>query len=291
MGTDVADRSSAAGDSGISRRSFPWSVGLLVLLVACSGVETRDASDGGTAAREVVPSVPADAATRGARDSAFRIQPLRPIPELRAAALAAEPPEEEGDFLAPDLVDLATLDSSIQFDIRYATSDNFMGVPFYESERAFLQRPAAEALLRVHRSLEPLGYGLLIHDAYRPWFVTRMFWDATPEELKDFVADPSRGSRHNRGAAVDLTLYDRSTGEAVEMPSGYDEFSERASPDYHGGTDEQRAARDLLRRHMEENGFEVYEYEWWHFDYEDWRRYPIMNRTFEELAADSRSAG
>lgn len=220
----------------------------------------------------------------GAEDEdGFRIVPVRPIDELRAEALAAAPPEEAGEFLESDLVDLASLDPTFRFDVRYATSNNFMGTPFYRSPRAFLQRPAAEALVRVHRSLEPHGYGLLIHDAYRPWHVTKMFWDATPEDLKDFVADPARGSRHNRGAAVDLTLYETSSGEAVRMPSGYDEFSERAAPDYTGGSDAQREARDLLRRQMEAEGFEVYEFEWWHYDYPDWQRYPIMNATFAAL--------
>jgi D-alanyl-D-alanine dipeptidase len=98
------------------------------------------------------------------------------------------------------------------------------------------------------------------------------------------VADPQQGSRHNRGCAVDLTLYDLKTGNAVDMVSGYDEFSDRAYPDYLGGTSRQRALRALLRGAMESEGFKVYEAEWWHFDYRDWRQYPILNQTFEELA-------
>lgn len=213
----------------------------------------------------------------------FRIQAQKPLDALRKAALAARPPREEGTFVTPDLVDLATLDPAIHFDIRYATSNNFLGTPFYRSPRAFLQRPAAEALLRAHRWLASRGYGLLIHDAYRPWSVTRMFWDATPEKLRLFVADPSKGSRHNRGAAVDLTLYDLKTGEPVEMVSGYDEFSDRAYPDYPGGTSLQRWHRVLLRRAMERQGFDVYETEWWHFDFHGWQKYPLNNFTFEEL--------
>lgn len=232
----------------------------------------------GAGCGRVAPETPPEAA-----DAPFRIRPVRPIEELRARALAAEPPREEGDFLRPDLVELRSLDSTIRYDIRYATSNNFMGVPFYEQPRALLQRPAAEALVRVHRALESQGYGLLIYDAYRPWYVTWMFWEATPPELRHFVADPARGSRHNRGAAVDLTLYDLATGQPVPMPSGYDEFTERAHPDYAGGTAVERANRDLLRRAMEAEGFTVYEHEWWHFDYRDWQRYPILNLRFEEL--------
>lgn len=213
----------------------------------------------------------------------FRITPVRPPEELRVEALAATPPDEEGDFLDSDLVELVTLDPTIRLDIRYASTDNFMGEVFYPEPRAFLQRPAAEALVRAHRWLGERGYGLLVHDGYRPWYVTKMFWDATPEDMKVFVADPASGSRHNRGAAVDLTLYDRATGEPVEMPGGYDEFSPRSFPDYRGGTSRQRWHRELLREAMEREGFTVYEAEWWHFDYGDWRRYRIDNRTFEEL--------
>src|SRR5262245_28470015 len=214
----------------------------------------------------------------------FKIQPARPVTELRKAALAATPPEEKNPlFKKPDLVDLTTLDKSIKLDIRYATAENFLGTPVYTSARAFMQRPAAEALVRVHKALAERGYGLLIHDAYRPWYVTKIFYDATPVQHRIFVADPSQGSRHNRGCAVDLTLYHRKTGKPVEMVGGYDEFSDRSYPDYLGGTALQRWHRDLLRSAMETEGFTVYEAEWWHLDYKDWKRYAISNLTFEEL--------
>lgn len=215
----------------------------------------------------------------------FRITPRRPVGELRGEALAATPPAQPDSLLPADLVELRDLEQGIKYDIRYATRNNFMGEVFYSSEHAFLQRPAAEAVVRAHRKLAQYGYGLLIHDAYRPWYVTKMFWDATPDSLRDFVADPSQGSRHNRGAAVDLTLYDLQTGKAVVMPSGYDEFSPRAFPKYPGGDGEARRRRELLRRVMEEEGFRVYEFEWWHFDYGNWRRYRIGTATFEELLA------
>jgi CubicO group peptidase (beta-lactamase class C family)/D-alanyl-D-alanine dipeptidase len=213
----------------------------------------------------------------------FRLRPMHPVSELRATALASTPPVETGPRRQSDLVELSTLDSTIKFDIRYATTNNFLGTPMYQQARAFLQRPAAEALVRAHRALGRMGLGLLIHDAYRPWYVTKMFWDATPDSAKIFVADPSQGSRHNRGAAVDLTLYDRRTGQELEMVSGYDEFSIRAYPEYPGGTSRQRYNRELLRRAMEAEGFRVYEAEWWHFDYQDWRLYPIGNQTFEKI--------
>ncbi|HKM66508.1 MAG TPA: M15 family metallopeptidase [Candidatus Acidoferrum sp.] len=213
----------------------------------------------------------------------FHIFPAQPVSKLREEALKLSPPEEAGPFREPDLVELATLDPAIHLDIRYATANNFLSTPVYTEARAFLQRPAAEALVRVLHKLQPLGYGLLIHDAYRPWFVTKLFWDATPAEGKIFVADPQKGSKHNRGCAVDLTLYDLSSGQPIEMPGLYDEMSIRSFPNFPGGTSLQRWHRDLLRRAMESEGFTVNEDEWWHFDYKEWKQYPILNMPFEKL--------
>ncbi|HWR17059.1 MAG TPA: M15 family metallopeptidase [Terriglobales bacterium] len=213
----------------------------------------------------------------------FKIKPLRPVEELRREAMATEPPAEKGNFRKPELVELVKLDPTIKLDIRYASDNNFMGTPFYSQARAFLQKPAAHALVRAHRKLKKFGYGLIIHDGYRPWYVTKMFWEGTPPEKRDFVADPAQGSRHNRGCAVDLSLYDLKTGEEVAMPSGYDEMSERSYPNYAGGTPEERQRRDLLRKTMEAEGFTVYKFEWWHFDYKDFAKYPIMNVPFEKL--------
>src|SRR6185436_18833456 len=125
--------------------------------------------------------------------SQLRITPMRPMADLLREALAAQPPKETGEFRTPDLVELTALDPSIKLEVRYATTNNFLGTVFYSQARAFMQRPAAEALVRAHHQLKKLGYGLLIHDAHRPWYVTRMFWDATPDDQKIFVADPSQG--------------------------------------------------------------------------------------------------
>ena len=214
----------------------------------------------------------------------FRITPVRPVEDLRAEALAASPPEETGSFRDSELVEVTSLEPGIRLDVRYATTNNFMSSVFYDEPRVFLQRPAAEAVARAHRALASHGYGLLLHDGYRPWYVTKTFWDATPESQKIFVADPASGSRHNRGSAIDLTLYDLATGEPVDMVGVFDEFSPRSFPDYPGGTSRQRWLRELLRRAMEAEGFTVYEAEWWHFDHDDWREYGIENATFEEIA-------
>jgi D-alanyl-D-alanine dipeptidase len=209
--------------------------------------------------------------------------PVSKLEQLRADALRALPPEETGEFLETDLVEVVSLDPSLRLDVRYAGSDNFLRVPVYPEARVFLQRPAAEAVVRVNRALQAHGYGLLLFDGYRPWYVTWLFWEATPAEKRNFVADPATGSRHNRGCAIDLSLYDLQTGLEVPMPSGYDEFSERAHPDYAGGTPEQRAARDLLRAAMEAEGFTVNDDEWWHYDCRDWQKYRIGNAYFKDL--------
>jgi len=202
---------------------------------------------------------------------------------LAGGARAEGPPKEAGAFRAPDLVELTGVDPTIKLDVRYATPNNLVGRPVYAEARAFLERPAAEALVRAGHALREKGYGLLVFDGYRPWRVTKIFWDITPPEKRTFVADPAKGSKHNRGCAVDLSLYDLRTGKEVEMPSVYDEMSERAYPTYAGGTTAQREARDALRTAMEHEGFFVYPYEWWHFDYKDWRRYPIQDVPFSEI--------
>jgi D-alanyl-D-alanine dipeptidase len=185
-----------------------------------------------------------------------------------------------------DLVELVELDSTIRLDIRYATESNFSGRAVYPEARAFLQRPAAEALVSAHRWLRERGYGLLIYDAYRPWSVTKLFWDITQPEKRMFVANPAKGSVHNRGCAVDVGLYETATLREVEMPGGYDEMTERSSVTYTGGTPEQRARRDLLRKAMEREGlFSVLPEEWWHYSFKDFRDYPVLDIPFSEIAA------
>jgi D-alanyl-D-alanine dipeptidase len=214
-----------------------------------------------------------------------------PFPLPKGNAVAADqtqsapavPPVADGPLLSSDLVELVQLDASLRLDIRYAGTNNFLGRAVYRQARAFLQRPAAEALVRAHRSLVSDGYGILVYDGYRPWRVTKEFWDTCKPEQRDYVADPSKGSRHNRGCAVDCTLYDLKTGKEVVMPSGYDEPTERSHAGYTGGSQESRRLRDVLRRSLEREGFTVLTNEWWHFDYKDWRKYPILDVPFENF--------
>ena len=248
---------------------------------------TRD--ENGVATEVVAAEVTFQRREIGTKDGeTFKITPVKPIDELRAGALAATPPPEPGDYRDPNLIQLNEIDPTIRLDVRYATTNNFTGAVFYKQPRAFMQRPAAQAVARANQRLKQRGLGILVHDAYRPWFVTKMFWDATPVDLKDFVANPANGSRHNRGCAVDLTLYDLSSGEPIQMVAGYDEFSQRSFPLYPGGTSRQRWYRDMLRRTMEAEGFTIYEYEWWHFDFKDWKQYRIGNQTFEEILDEAK---
>ncbi len=204
---------------------------------------------------------------------------------LLLVSCQSRPPKLRGEFRPADLVELVKLYPTLRLDIRYATTNNFMHRPVYHQARAFLQRPAAEGLVRANESLRSRGYGLLVFDGYRPWSVTKAFWNSATQEQRDvgFVANPLAGSKHNRGCAVDLTLFELATGEEVTMPSAYDEFSERAFPTYPGGSPESRSLRDLLRSAMEAQGFTVLKEEWWHFDYKDWREYKILNVSFEAI--------
>lgn len=205
---------------------------------------------------------------------------ITPVP----AQPPARSPAGGGRYRPSELVELVKLDPTIKLDIRYATANNFTGRAVYPEARAFLQRPAAEALLSAHRWLKPQGYGLLIYDAYRPWRITKVFWDITPPDKRIFVADPAVGSVHNRGCAVDVGLFDIHTGREVQMPGAYDEMTERSFVTYKGGTAEQRARRDLLRKAMQREGyFFVYPEEWWHYDYKDFREYSIQDMPFSAI--------
>ena len=224
--------------------------------------------------------------------------------------------------LKSDLVELQSLDPSIKLDIRYASTNNFVGKVIYTEARAFLQRPAAQALAAAHRELvEQHGVGVMVYDGYRPWTATCLFWEVTSGFQRDFVANPAKGSKHNRGCAVDLTLYACSGGGAgggagessisslllsppppastssaptssssssssslaLEMPSEFDEMTERAYPDYSGGSDTSRKNRDLLRQVMEKHGFEVEPNEWWHFNFKTWQSYEVQDIPFSAI--------
>lgn len=183
-----------------------------------------------------------------------------------------------------ELLDLEEYINGVLLDIRYATPDNFTGEVIYSKPKAYLRKPVAEALKMVQDSLAHHGLGLLVYDAYRPYAATVRFFEVYPDP--DFVADPRFGSRHNRGCAVDVTLVDLITGLEIPMPTDYDEFTERAHPEYNNFPDEVIANRTFLFNVMAYHGFTHYPTEWWHFDFNGWENYPLMDLSFEELATE-----
>ena len=199
------------------------------------------------------------------------------IPSRKAATLSVGDPHR--------LVELVKLDPSIKLDMRYATNNNFTGRVLYSEARAFLTVAAAQAVVRASAAAKAEGYGLTIYDAYRPWRVTKQLWDATPRgPKKNYVANPKRGSKHNRGCAVDLTLHDLKTGALVEMPTEFDDFSEKAHRDYMAASIPAIANRRRLQRYLEAEGFIGLSNEWWHFDFTGWENYPVMDVPFDKIS-------
>lgn len=180
-----------------------------------------------------------------------------------------------------ELVDLEKLIPGIKLDIRYATKNNFTGEIIYTIAKAFARKPVALALKKVQDSLAFHNLGLRIYDAYRPYSATLKFYEVYPDT--NFVANPKYGSRHNRGCAIDLTLIDLNTNQEIPMPSEFDDFSEKAHPDYTDLTPEVIENRTFLFNIMSQFGFTHYPTEWWHFDFSGWENYPLMDLSFEEL--------
>ena len=180
------------------------------------------------------------------------------------------------------LVDISRI-PGLRVDVRYATINNFMHQQLYPISRVFLRAPAARALENVERELEAKGLGLKVFDGYRPYAVTERMWE--PIKNPDFVADPSKGSRHNRGAAVDLTIVGLASGVEVEMPTPYDDFTERARADYPNRPPAALTNRQTLRDVMTRNGFQPLPSEWWHFDFVGWERFELMNVPLDDLEA------
>lgn len=181
------------------------------------------------------------------------------------------------------LVPLAGNVPGLRLDIRYATDDNFTKTRVYPYAAAYLVSPVVKALARVADSLSQLGLGIMLFDAYRPYAATLRFWELVQDE--EYVAHPSKGSRHNRGCAVDLSLYDLATGKPLIMPTEYDDFSPRAHANDSLAGPTARQNRKILQEVMVWGGFEIFPTEWWHFDYHGWREWPLWNLSFDELRA------
>ena len=179
------------------------------------------------------------------------------------------------------LMDVRGMIRDARFIITYATDQNFLKRKIYPSAELFLRKPAAEGLVKAAEILRKQGLGLVLYDGYRPYAVTVLFY----EEVGDttFVADPRKGSKHNRGMAIDLSMYNLKTGELVEMPSGYDEASKRAYHEYSGGSEVAKQNRQILRSAMEKAGFSIFKYEWWHYDFMGWESCPTYDLWHDEI--------
>ncbi len=173
------------------------------------------------------------------------------------------------------------IDPQIPRDIRYATSNNFTGVPVYSIAECYLEEVAAVALQVAQKEFISLGFSLKVYDGYRPLSVQKIFWELLPDET--YVANPSKGSRHNRGCAIDVTLIDLKTGKELDMGTDFDDFSEKAHRNYQDIAEIVRQNRLLLETIMHKHGFIGWHAEWWHFDYKDWENYPVRDISFEEL--------
>jgi D-alanyl-D-alanine dipeptidase len=187
------------------------------------------------------------------------------------------------------LVDLEKVIKGVVLDIRYATPNNFTHQTIYQAPKAFARKPVAEALVKIQTELKGRGLGMKIYDAYRPYAVTLKFFEVYPDTT--FVASPQKGSKHNRGCAIDLTLIDLKSGKELEMPTVFDDFTEKATQAYMNLSPEVLKNRQMLREIMSRYGFIPYESEWWHYDYNSWRNYQIMDLSFEELNIKSMVSG
>ncbi len=181
---------------------------------------------------------------------------------------------------AHDLVELCTINPNIKLDIRYATTNNFTKKKVYKSPRCFLCKATAQKIDRVQKELEKIGLGLKIWDGYRPRSVQYIFWKLVPNP--QYVANPQKGSNHNRGTAVDCTLVDKN-GKELEMPSEFDDFSAKAHRNYNAMTPEAAKNCKLLENIMVKHGFRFNYSEWWHFDDVDYKKYNLLDITFSEL--------
>ena len=174
-----------------------------------------------------------------------------------------------------DLVDVQKVIPGVVLDIRYATTNNFTGQQLYPFSKCYLRRASAEKLRAAQAELGTMGYGLKIFDGYRPLSVQWKMWEVYPQP--GYVADPRKGSRHNRGAAVDVTLIRLSDGTELPMPTPYDDFTEKAHRKFNDLPDEVIRNRELLEQVLTKRGFIGLYTEWWHFDDKDWRNYPILD--------------
>jgi D-alanyl-D-alanine dipeptidase len=179
------------------------------------------------------------------------------------------------------LINLEKEIPGIKLDVRYATTNNFTKEKIYNLARAYARKPVAESLKKAQVEFNKLGYGIKIFDAYRPYAATVKFYEVYRDTT--YVASPYRGSRHNRGCAIDMTIFDLKTGEDLPMPTEYDSFRKEAWPSTPVQDPVIKKNRDLIISVMQKHGFKVNGSEWWHFDFIGWQKFDVMDISFEEL--------
>lgn len=190
--------------------------------------------------------------------------------------------------LFSQLVEVVKEISDVVLDIKYSTTDNFTEKKIYSSAKCFLQKECVDALKHVQEELKKLGLGLKVWDGYRPFFVQEIFWQIIPDDR--FVAKPVRekdklikGSKHNRGTAVDLTLINLNTKQELKMPSGFDEFTVLANRVYERMGKEEKENCLLLENLMKKYGFiSIYD-EWWHFDWNNWQNFALLDIGLDQI--------
>lgn len=252
-------------------------INLIAMLLAAACASSPTAAPTTT---PVPASVPAPVAQAAPASQPTSITPLtEPPADLHVVRDLATYKQQVAADPDKELIDISTL--GIRTDIRYATEANFMRRPLYPVAKAFLRKPVALALKDIQNELEPIGLTIQVFDGYRPWSVTNEMWNQIHDP--DYVADPSKGSRHNRGAAVDLTIIYLAPGWIFRMPSGYDDFGPRAHHDYTKSTKKSQENREMLRQIMMRHGFEPFATEWWHYDFKDWQKFELMDIPFQEL--------
>ncbi len=181
------------------------------------------------------------------------------------------------------MIELKSAIPNLVYDLRYSTEDNFVKQPLYPRSTSvtFLRLPAANALTNVQKELAEKGMGLKIFDAYRPYSVTVKFWELIKDER--YVANPAKGSGHNRGLAIDLTIVDLKTGKELDMGTGFDNFTDTAHHTFTALPQSVLQNRKILKEVMLKHGFKLFETEWWHYSWPNDRNYEVLDLSFEKL--------
>ena len=214
----------------------------------------------------------------GEGNKLYRVEANAEYQSLKDAAPKAALPARLQQGQAGRLVRIRSAVPNVKFDLHYAGEDNIFGVPLYDAAEAFAEAETAAALKKAADKLAVQGYGLLVWEGYRPWYVSKLASDLLPKDKKGMMPSPDKGEDRNTGRTVDVSLYDLASGQAVKMISDFDEVSVRQFPNFAGGTERQRFLRDMLAAVMKDCGFTQGKEEWWHFslgDTQGWRHLNI----------------